>query len=141
MWGLALYFVPAITALFTHFGMTVEKGIRIYPLYAVAICGTIATLFCSSALAKTRIASILSYIGSKTLYILIFHFLAFKPITWILVRYYGNPVSDMAEVAAYIIQPNSWWWMVYTLSGVCISLLAWEFFHLPCWQKIKIKRN
>lgn len=140
IWGIIFYLVPAATALYAQFSMTSDTGMSVYPLYAVAMFGTIATLFCSSALAKTRIASILSYIGNKTLYILIFHFLAFKSVSYRFIKINGASVSDLSQFPVLENAPG-WMWVVYTFSGVCLSLLAWELFHLPCWQKIKIKRN
>lgn len=140
VWGLCLYVLPAVAAVFTQFNMVTEKGMMIFPLYVVAMFGTVATLFCSQALAKTSIAPLLSYIGSKTLYILTFHFLAFKPITYILIRINDMPITYMSQFPV-LEEASGWMWIVYSISGVCLSLLTWNLFHLPCWQLLRMKKK
>lgn len=140
MWGAILYVVPVVTALFTKFDMEISKGLSVYPFYVVAMFGIIATFFCSSVLTKTRIASTLSYIGNKTLYILIFHLLAFKLVSYLLIKINGYPINYLLQFPV-LKQVGSGVWIVYSISGVCLSLLVWKLFHLPCYQKILIRHN
>lgn len=78
MTGLLLLLVPAITACFIKLDMHLVQGWFVLVYYVIAMIGFIGIMILSKVLSKYSIAPIITYIGSKTLYILVFHFLAFK---------------------------------------------------------------
>lgn len=120
----ALFIVPAIAAIYTSLGMDC-KGSIVWLYYVIAICGTVATMQLSKWLSSTRIASLLSYIGNKTLYILTFHFLSFKLVSYIYIKYNHLPLDNLAQFPVLEIT-NSWIWVVYTLVGISLPLLIWK---------------
>ncbi|MBD5370255.1 MAG: acyltransferase family protein [Bacteroides sp.] len=69
----------------------------------------------------------LAMIGSRTLDILIFHFLTFKVITWLRVTPGSLPASALSEFPVpgfpEVMQDSGWFWLVYSLAGISIPLL------------------
>lgn len=122
--GSALFIVPAIVAIYTSLSMDC-KGSIVWLYYVIAICGTVATIQLSRWLSHTSIASLLAYIGDKTLYILIFHFLSFKLVSYIYIEYNHLPLNSLTQFPV-LKTTNSWMWVVYTLVGISLSLLIWE---------------
>ena len=125
--GSALFIVPAVAAIYTSLGMDC-KGSIVWPYYGIAICGTVATMQLSRWLSYTRIASLLGYIGDKTLYILIFHFLAFKIISFLHIYYNDLPVEWLSQFPV-IREAHRSLWMVYTIAGISLPMLVWELLH------------
>lgn len=121
---LALFIIPIIAAQFTNLSMDCKNNVVLL-YYVIAICGTIATIQLSRWLSHTRIASLLSYIGDKTLYILIFHFLSFKLVSYVYIEYSHLPLDNLAQFPV-LKATNSWMWIVYTFVGISLSLLIWE---------------
>lgn len=136
--GSTLFIVPAITAIFISLGMVDCKGSIVWLYYGIAICGTIATMQLSRWLSHTRIAFLLGYIGDKTLYILTFHFLLFKLVSYVYIKYNHLPLDCLAQFPVLEVT-NSWMWVVYTVAGVGLSLLIWKLFHLPLLKLKKTK--
>lgn len=122
--GSALFIVPAIAAIYTSLGMDC-KGSIVWLYYVIAICGTVATMQLSKWLSSTRIASLLSYIGNKTLYILTFHFLSFKLVSYIYIKYNHLPLDNLAQFPVLEIT-NNWMWIIYGVVGIGFPLLTWE---------------
>lgn len=122
--GPALFIVPAIVAIYTSLSMDC-KGSIVWLYYVIAICGTVATIQLSKWLSQTKIASLLGYIGDKTLYILTFHFLAFKLVSYVNIEYSHLPLNSLAQFPV-LKTTNSWMWIVYTLVGIFLSLGIWE---------------
>ena len=123
--GSTLFIVPAITAIFISLGMVDCKGSIVWLYYGIAICGTIATMQLSGWLSHTRIAFLLGYIGDKTLYILIFHFLAFKLASYVYLEYSHLPLDSLAQFPV-LKTTNSWMWIIYTLVGISLPLVIWK---------------
>ena len=87
------------------------------------VISDLAVMYCSA-----KIRSILNYIGAHTLSILALQFLAFKPVAYLITRYYELPGFC---VAAF---PNLYgdrgaWWLLYIVAGVMIPLGADFVFH------------
>lgn len=122
--GSALFIVPAIAAIYTSLGMDC-KGSILWLYYVIAICGTVATMQLSKWLSQTKIASRLSYIGDKTLYILTFHTLSFKLVSYVYIKYSHLPLDSLAQFPV-LKTTNSWMWIAYTLVGISLSLVIWE---------------
>ena len=119
--GLMLMVVPVIVSCYTSFSMTDTVGLKLLCYYPIAIIGT-------KGIAKYKIHPVLSYIGERTLYILIFHFLAFKFISLIYIIF--NELSIESYLPLPLIKgANCWLWIAYTVAGVTIPLLLWELLH------------
>lgn len=121
---LALFIIPIIAAQFTNLSMDCKNNVVLL-YYVIAICGTIATIQLSRWLSYARIASLLAYIGDKTLYILTFHFLSFKLVSYVYIEYSHLPLDNLAQFPVLEVM-SSWMWIVYTLVGISLSLLIWE---------------
>lgn len=71
----------------------------------------------------------ISYIGNKTLYILTFHFIAFKLVSWLYLYVEGLSIDNLSQFP--VLQNSKFYlWIIYSLIGVGISLLIWELFHV-----------
>lgn len=66
-------------------------------------------------------ARYLTYIGVKTMDLLIFHFLAFKIISFLKIKIYGMDMSNLSKFPV-IEENNSVFWIVYVILGVIICL-------------------
>ncbi len=124
-WMVSLLVIPAVAAVFMDLGMVTTKGFEIIVYYFVAVCGTFGVLSFSRWIAQHSISSFLKYVGDKTLYILIFHFLAFKVVSYAYIACSGSPISMLSQFPVMNDVP-SWLWAVYTIVGVGLSLLMWE---------------
>ena len=126
--GLTLMVVPVIVSCYTSFSMTDTVGLKLLCYYPIAIIGTLGVIQISKGIAKYKIHSVLSYIGERTLYILIFHFLAFKFISLFYIIF--NELSIESYLPLPLIkEANCWLWIAYTIAGVTIPLLLWELLH------------
>lgn len=66
--------------------------------------------------------NILDYVGKKTLYILIFHFISFKLVSFILIGIDNRPFTELTHFP--VIENNSYClWIVYSIVGVIVPLL------------------
>lgn len=67
------------------------------------------------------ISKIISYIGRQSLWIMMFHQLSFKFVTYIQIKYYG--LDDYLLSAYPVLYSDKMWWVAYTLTGVIIPLI------------------
>lgn len=91
-------------------------------------CGFISVYFLSSIIAahSGAIYSSLKYIGTRTLYVLTFHFLMFKPASLLNAYIYH---LDWKVIGCHpVVWPvrDNWFWIVYTVTSLCLSLLLAE---------------
>ena len=117
----------------TFFGLTYfDKvtgvlGIKdeyVSPYTVVAISGIIMVLNISKLIERTsRIKKLFYYAGNNTMVILALHFTCLKIVSLIKIGVYGLPIERLAEFPV-IEENNTWWWIAYTLVGVCIPLLC-----------------
>lgn len=126
--GICLLFIPAVAAICFRWGMIEVNGVTILPYYLIAMAGTIGVISLSKFLANHRFANVLVYIGNKTLYILTFHFLAFKLVSFIYIIFSGLPIELLSQNPVLKESPN-WLWPIYSIVGVVFSLFIWEAFH------------
>lgn len=123
--SIVLLSVPAITSCFISMSMSTVTGWTIILYYVIAMIGTFGVVLLSNVLSTKPIASFLTYIGSKTLYILTFHFLAFKFVSFIYIISNGQPMSRLSEFPILENSP-SYLWLVYVIVGVAVPILFWE---------------
>lgn len=92
------------------------------------ISGFICTYYLSAKIAAHRnaIHNSLMYIGTRTLYILTFHFLMFKPASLLNAFIYH---LDWKVIGCHpVVWPvrDNWFWIIYTVTALCLSLLLAE---------------
>ncbi len=100
------------------------KFSHLFPYFIAALLGSYATLNLAGSFTG-HAQQVLDYIGSKTLYILTFHFISFKLISIVKVWHYDLPVERLSAFPV-ISQHNTWYWVLYALAGVVIPLILWE---------------
>lgn len=124
-----LFLIPAVLAfLIPGHEMMSNTGVQSLYYYLVALCGILATLSLSKYLSETRAASLLSYIGARTFYILTFQFLCLKCVFAIYVRMNGMDLDAIANLE-YRHFDDSLLWIPATIVGVGGPLLIYRFFH------------
>ena len=72
-----------------------------------------------------KVVAAVNYIGGKTLYILTFHFLCFKPVSLLWLWAHGEPLDRLSEFPI-LAGTDSLLWVAYTLAGVALPLVIWE---------------
>lgn len=130
-----LFIVPTLVAIFVDWSMDMAKEwTAIY--FCIALCGTFGLLDISRLIAKTKVAELFKYIGDKTLYILTFHFLCFKPVAWIYLYFTDGSIEHLSDFPH--MKTDEWWmWIAYLIVGVVLPLGIWELFHrIPILKKI-----
>lgn len=116
-------------------GMLGIKDEYVLPYTMVAISGIIMVLNLSKLIEKTKyIKSFFYYTGNNTMIILALHFLSLKTVNLLKIKIYDWPIERLAEFPV-IEENNTWWWIVYTIVGVCIPLLLQK-----CYDTIKVVR-
>lgn len=120
---LSLLTVFIVTFFFT--GTMDSTNVSIILYFIVAMIGTVGIINIAG-LIKGKAFKALNYVGGKTLYILTFHFIAFKLVSLILIAYYNLPITRLSDFPV-ISGLNSFSWIVYSIIGITIPLLLWEF--------------
>lgn len=68
----------------------------------------------------------LIYIGKHTVDVLVYHFLAFKIVTLVIIKLYALDSVELNSFPVLYTYPN--WWILYSLVGIIIPLLINAFF-------------
>lgn len=139
-WMVSLLAIPAVAAMFLDLGMVTTTGFEIILYYIVAMCGVFGVLSISKWMSRHRISAFFKYVGDKTLYILIFHFLAFKLVSFVYIACTGLPIELLSQFPTMESVP-SWLWVVYSIVGVAVSLLMWEVINRISTKIGTIKSN
>lgn len=80
----------------------------------------------------TWLRRLLVFIGNNTLYVFVFHIIAFKPVSLLKIWWYDLPFAEIGcHMVIHDCTPDAFW-IVYTLSGVALPLLG-----LVAWRKAK----
>lgn len=131
-------FIPAIiTVLLYRSGtlrymdmLNIEEGYHVLLYFTIALLATYGILRLSYRLAQFQIAHILSYIGTKTIYILALHTLVFKGITWAYLYYQHLPLTALSDKEFTLPFPIPiGLWVAYIVLGIGVPLLCWELRH------------
>lgn len=107
---------------FSYTTMLRFRTVEIIPYSVCAICGTIMILNISRYIAtkSCKLKKILVFIGDNTMTVLTWHFLCFKIVSLIIIKYYGLPIEQLASFP--VIQKHDWWWIAYSIVGVGVPL-------------------
>lgn len=103
----------------------------------VAVLGILATLILSNVILKVHCAidNWVSYVGDHTLSVLIWHFMAFKIVSFCYVMINSDPnIGKMSDFPTIIsLSHEDCGWLIYMLVGVSIPLaLNWIWFKIKC---------
>lgn len=103
-----------------------------------AVCGFLALCYVAAFICERApkfLVNGLAYIGNHTLYIFVFHLLAFKVAGAVKVAWYGLPWQAIGG-HPYVLQPenNAFFFLLYVLAGVALPLL-W----LEGWRKLSAR--
>lgn len=139
-WMVLLLAIPAIAAIFLDLGMMTTTDFEIILYFIVAMCGTFGVLSLSKWMSRHRISTFFKYVGDKTLYILIFHFIAFKLVSFVYIACNRLSVELLSQFPVMDGVP-SWLWVVYSIAGVAVSLLMWEVINRISIKIKTIKTN
>ncbi len=134
LYGMLLFSIPLIVSSFTRWDMTETEGWQTIPFCIVALFGAIGLVIISAWLSQTKVSKVFAYVGNKTLYIFTFHFLAFKLVSFLYIKFYSLPIEQLSQFPT-INETSPYMWMVYSVVGVGASLLIWEVFH---WQPTQL---
>ncbi len=105
-------------------------GTLTFLYYICGLCGSIGIIQLAKKKQHSKIAPLFNYIGNRTLYILTFPFLAFKIVTYAIIRIKHLPVSNLSQFPV-MEDVGNWMWIFYTIVGVAVPLMLWELFNLP----------
>ncbi len=75
----------------------------------------------SSYLENTKIKNTLKYIGNNTMIILIYHFLAFKLVSFIIIKSKNLDISYLSSFP--IINIGKFYWIFYAITGILIPIM------------------
>ena len=127
--GVSLLFVASVACAAPH-TFLVNNAYSPVLLLAGAISGWIWLREAGSLIVNSghiyMIGNVVCYIGMHTMPILIFHFLAFKIVSFVLALVYGYPL--FVTGACPVAFKNSWAWIPYTVCGVGIPLAINAFY-------------
>lgn len=125
--------IPALVACCCRLAMGDVNEWIVALYYVIAMCGIFAVFGLSKWLSiKEAVSSRIAYIGTTTLYILTFHFLAFKIVSVFYLYANGLPIDGLAEFPV-LKESNMWLWILYSIFGVIVPILIWNV------QKIVIR--
>lgn len=110
-----------VISLFFQGSMSVTST-DIFIYFIVALIGVMGVL---NIAIKGKVQKILDYMGSKTLYLLTFHFLAFKLVSLIKIWCYGLPITELSSFPI-IREQNTYFWILYSIVGVVLPIAIWE---------------
>lgn len=108
-WKIVFILLPLVTVPFFVLKMTDAKGYEVFIYYIIAICGSLGVIGISTFVSKTKVSKFLIYIGNKTLYILIFHFLAFKVVGYLYIIANNLPITELSQFPVLVNTPTYLW--------------------------------
>jgi len=100
--------------------------ICLVPLYFVVSCiGTYMVLSISYLMRNFTMGKILAYIGDRTIFIMTFHLLAFKVVSYVYVRSNNLPLEQVAFYPVIPFTCKRWYLLIsYPLVGIVLPLLV-----------------
>ena len=124
--GLLCLFLLFVVSLFFTGSMFVI-GWDVFVYFFVSILGCMGLLNIVFYIKNDRVRRILDYIGGKTLYILIWHFLSFKLVSLFIIIVYDLSITRLSD---FSVVSMPYYWVLYSIVGVIVPLLIWEFVNM-----------
>ena len=130
------YFIVCIALLFLNskygnIGMANNTFVNPPFFISSSLLGIYINIYIAKFIYDRYENKLLHFIGKHTLSIMIFHFLAFKIVTLIIIYRYKLPLTELATFPV-MYEIGGIWWLFYTLVGIFVPLT----FPL-IWIKIK----
>lgn len=110
--AVSVYFPGAIFSLFTW-----QVPLR----FVGSVAGVIGVLILSAHIPDGRVRRFLIFCGESTILILVWHFLAFKILTYTLINAYGLPHEYLLEYPVHM-ELAQYYWIAYAAIGLFIPL-------------------
>lgn len=128
-WALfILYFLLICGAAYLHLSGMNNSGIvrDLWSLPLTGCIGFLMTFYVSQLIASrnTKLKRVLAFIGDNTLYIFVFHILAFKAVSLLKIWMYG---LDWQQIGCHMVihyRHTDIFWVLYSIAGVALPLLA-----------------
>ena len=118
--GTSLFIIFIISSFFVK-GSINSQGYIIFPYYVVSIIASVSLIYLTKYLGK-RTMNALDFVGKKTLYILIFHFISFKIVSLAYLIINKMPFTELASFPI-VENDNKYLWIIYSIVGVLVPLL------------------
>ncbi len=135
IWGLFFF---GTGVLYRHFEPRIKENFWLFLVYFLLICGagwslpltgTIGFLmvhYAAKMLDKrhNRLRDILVFIGDNTLYVLVFHILAYKAVSLLKIWHYG---LEWEQIGCHMVIHDfrdDGYWILYSIAGVALPLLG-----------------
>ena len=118
--GITLFAVFIISSLFVK-GSINSQGYIIFPYYVISIIASISVIYLTKYLGK-RTMNALDFVGKKTLYVLIFHFISFKLVSFVYIIITNRPITQLSSFPV-IENDTLFLWIIYSIVGVTVPLV------------------
>jgi fucose 4-O-acetylase-like acetyltransferase len=104
--------------------LEISSNIYINPGFYIssALCGIYINLYITKLIynKENKIIYFLRYVGNKTLPILAYHFLCFKIVSYIYIRFNNLPLKSILIFP--VVKETRAWWIIYVFSGIFLPL-------------------
>jgi len=118
--------ISFVSLLICNFTGSIELSSRIYTnpfFYIVAsMSGWFFLYGIAECICTYNFSKIFSYIGEHSIVVVGLHFLCFKIISFLQIKFYGYP--DFMLASFPVLNGKEYWWIGYALFGVCIPLFC-----------------
>ena len=119
-----IYLSIVVVVSFFYTGSMSVTGYHVFIYFIVAMIGSVGVINLAG-LIKGSALKVLNYVGSKTLYILTFHFIAFKLVSLMWIGVYDFPIYRLSDFPV-IPEVNMFSWIVYSIVGVVVPISLWN---------------
>lgn len=132
--------IVSISAITIQNEMITVRIREIIPYLIAASAGALLMFNLAEHTNRHATSTLFIYIGQNTMLILALHFLSFKIISLIKIHVFDMPIK-MLSCFPIIEEHNHVFWIVYTISGICIPLIIGGLLNnikgFNSWQKLR----
>lgn len=91
------------------------------PIFYVTngVCGGYCLLAISKVLMRCHFAEFVAYMGRNSLHIMLWHFLAFKPVSFVYINFHDMPAYYLASFPVLKVR---YLWIIYGIAGIVLPL-------------------
>ena len=97
-----------------------SQGNIIFLYYTVSIIASVSLVYLTKYLGK-RTINVLDFVGKRTLYILIFHFMSFKIVSLVYIVVSKRSFTELSSFPV-VENDNNYLWLIYSIVGVLVPL-------------------
>lgn len=117
--GTSLFIIFIISSFFIK-GSINSQGNIIFLYYTVSIIASASLVYLTKYLGK-RTINVLDFVGKRTLYILIFHFMSFKIVSLVYIVVSKRSFTELSSFPV-VENDNNYLWLIYSIVGVLVPL-------------------